>query len=154
MQGETLSRVHPDHVKVLRIQSFGLAAAAVLAALAIGEGLPVLRWYALALAVLFALFWIIRLPARRYAHKGYDMAPDRLRIARGLLFRSDTVVPFGRIQHIDVMQGPLERFFGLATLVVHTAGTHNASVSLAGLKRETADAMREEIRSHIKRQTL
>ena len=62
-------------------------------------------------------------------------------------------MPFGRVQHIDVDQGPLERAFHLATLTVHTAGSHNASVSLPGLAHEDAVAMREEIRAAIRRDT-
>ena len=103
--------------------------------------------------LLIALALIIRVPARRYGSRGYQISADRLRVVRGLLFRSDTVVPFGRVQHIDVNQGPLDRFFGLATLTLHTAGNHNASVSLPGLGEELAREMREDIRAHIRRET-
>lgn len=151
---DELAKVHPDHVKVLRIQSIIAGALTIIVTVIIGLIISPVRWYVIAFGVALALFWIIRLPARRYAHKGYVMSDDRLRVARGLLFRSDTVVPFGRVQHIDVTQNPLERLYGLATLVVHTAGTHNSSVALAGLKRADADAMREDIRRHIKRETL
>lgn len=82
------------------------------------------------------------------------MSTDRLRVVRGILFRHDTVVPFGRVQHIDVNQGPVDRFFGIATLTLHTAGSHNASVHLPGLGELLARDMREEIRSHIKREAL
>ena len=82
------------------------------------------------------------------------MGTDRLRVVRGIMFRSDTVVPFGRVQHIDVDQGPLERAYDLATLTLHTAGNHNASVSLPGLAAADAATMRETIRAHIKRETL
>ena len=64
------------------------------------------------------------------------------------------MVPFGRVQHIDVHQGPIERAYGLATLVLHTAGTHNASVALPGLGHDDALAMREDIRAHVKRETM
>ena len=63
-------------------------------------------------------------------------------------------MPFGRIQHIDVDQGLLDRGFDLATLVVHTAGTHNSTVSLPGLSEPDAAAIRETIRAHIKRETM
>ena len=96
----------------------------------------------------------MRAPLRRYHARGYQMGGDRLRVVRGLIFRSDTVVPFGRVQHIDVHQGPVERGYGLATLVLHTAGNHNASVALPGLGRDDALAMREEIRAHVKRETM
>jgi membrane protein YdbS with pleckstrin-like domain len=66
------------------------------------------------------------------------------------LFHSDTIIPFGRIQHIDVDQGPVQRRYDLATLSVHTAGSHNDTVSLPGLLHADALALRETIRAHIR----
>ena len=63
-------------------------------------------------------------------------------------------MPFGRVQHIDVDQGPIDRALDIATMTLHTAGTHNASVSLPGLGEDLAIRMREEIRAHIKRETM
>ena len=103
------------------------------------------------LPLLIVLGWIVFfLPWRRYSARGYVMGSDRLRVVKGILFHKDTVVPFGRVQHIDVERGPIERAFGLATLVLHTAGTHNASVSLPGLAEQDAVDMREAIRAKIK----
>src|SRR3546814_15781801 len=65
------------------------------------------------------------------------------------LFRTDTIVPFVRVQHIDVGQGPVERLFSLSHLIVHTSGTHNSTVTLPGLRADLAAAMRETIRRHI-----
>ncbi len=103
---------------------------------------------------LIAVLFVIRLPTRRWQARGYHMSDDRLRVVRGLLWRSDTVVPFGRVQHIDVDQGPIERFFDIATLTLHTAGSHNASVHLPGLNHTIATEIREEIRQHIRRDSL
>ena len=64
--------------------------------------------------------------------------------------RIRTVVPFGRVQHIDVAQGPIERSFGLATLILHTAGTRGASVPLPGLLFDEAERMRDRIRVKIR----
>ncbi|MBU1253584.1 MAG: PH domain-containing protein [Alphaproteobacteria bacterium] len=104
--------------------------------------------------LLLASAILLRLPQRRWQARGYVMADERLRVVRGLLFHSDTVVPFGRVQHIDVDQGPLERAYEIATLTVHTAGSHNASVHLPGLKHADALAMRDAIRAAIRRDTL
>jgi hypothetical protein len=93
-------------------------------------------------------------PARKYRHWGYDMGSDRLRIVRGYMFFRDTVVPFGRIQHIDVDQGPIDRRYDLATLTVHTAGNHNSTVTLPGLLHADALAMREAIRAAIRQDVL
>ena len=98
----------------------------------------------------FALFTIITYPGRRFERWGYQLLPDRLRVVRGLMFRVDTVVPFVRVQHIDVSQGPIERLFTVSTLTVHTAGTHNSVVDLPGLAPDDANVMRDAIRAQIR----
>lgn len=101
------------------------------------------------LAWLIAAILVATFPQRRAARWGFRMGADQLRVARGWLFRVDTVVPFVRVQHIDVGQGPVERWFGLSHLIVHTSGTHNSTVTLPGLHADLAAAMRETIRRHI-----
>ena len=73
-----------------------------------------------------------------------------LQVVRGWLFHSDTVVPLVRVQHIDVTRGPLDKMFGTASLVVHTAGTHNNTVTVPGLAPERANAIRDVIREHVR----
>ena len=153
MEGE-LTPLHPNVVKVVRWSAI-LTALPVLAVVSAWEVLGLVPRGVVIVPVLLLLAWfIVRIPLRRYAARGYSTEGDRLRVVRGLLWRKDTVVPFGRVQHIDVARGPLERHYGLATLVVHTAGTHNASVSLPGLGVEDAVRMREAIREKIRRDTL
>lgn len=149
-----LTPLHPSYVKLLRAQAALTSLPFVVAALvleAAADRLP--TGVFIAPVLLIATWAVLRVPLRRHAARGYDLGDDRLRVVRGLWFRSDTVVPFGRVQHIDIHQGALERGLGLATLTVHTAGTHNASVSLPGLAQADASAMREAIRAHIKRET-
>lgn len=153
-EGDALTPLHPNYVKVVRLATLGWALPFVIGALVLESADKLPRGAFLAPVVLVALYLIFRVPLRRYQARGYQLGGDRLRVVRGLLFRSDTVVPFGRVQHIDVHQGPLERAYGLATLVLHTAGTHNASVALPGLGHDDAVAMREAIRAHVKRETL
>ncbi len=149
-----LTQLHPNHVKVTRIVATLFALPFVIGAIIL-EAVDILPFGVFIVPVaLLALWLVIRIPLRRYHARGYDMGGDRLRVVKGILFRSDTVVPFGRIQHIDVHQGPLQRAYGISSLIVHTAGTHNASVLLPGLGNETALEMREDIRSHIKRETM
>ncbi|MEP5936871.1 MAG: PH domain-containing protein [Erythrobacter sp.] len=150
----TLTKLHPNYIKVLRIQTILTSLPFLVGALVVESAELLPKAVVVVPIALIALVAIIRLPARRHWARGYAMSADRLRVVRGILFRSDTIVPFGRIQHIDVDQGPLERFFGIATLTVHTAGTHNSSVTLPGLEHGLAMEMREEIRSHIKREAL
>lgn len=154
MDENPLTPLHPNYVKLLRLVAVLVALPAIVVALVleVRGGLP--RGVFLVPVALVGLWLIVRTPLRRYRARGYRMDADRLRVVRGMIFNSDTVVPFGRVQHIDVHQGPLERAYGLGTLVLHTAGNHNASVSLPGISHHDALAMREEIRAHLKRETM
>ena len=89
-------------------------------------------------------------PSRIYRRLGYALDGRLLRVVRGWLFHTDTVVPFVRVQHIDVTRGPLDKMFGTASLVVHTAGTHNSVVTLPGLAPDRATAIRDSIRAEIR----
>ena len=99
---------------------------------------------------LIGLSGIIVAPDRIYRRLGYAIDGRLLRTVRGWLFHTDTVVPFVRVQHIDVTRGPFDKMFGTATLVVHTAGTHNSIVTLPGLSPERAAEIREAIRAEIR----
>lgn len=68
-----------------------------------------------------------------------------MRIRQGVFWRREVSIPRSRVQHTDVTQGPLDRMLDLARLVIHTAGTHNASVTLAGLRHEDALAARDHL---------
>lgn len=151
---DSLTKLHPNYIKALRIQAIAIAIPFLIGALVVESAEILPKAVVVVPIALIALAAIVRLPMRRHMARGYAMSGDRLRVVRGILFRSDTIVPFGRVQHIDVDQGPLERFFGIATLTLHTAGTHNSSVTLPGLEHGLAMEMREEIRSHIKREAL
>ena len=89
-------------------------------------------------------------PGRIYRRLGYALDGRLIRIVRGWLFHVDTVVPFVRVQHIDVTRGPFDKLFGTASLIVHTAGTHNSVVTLPGLAPERASAIRDLIRAEIR----
>lgn len=97
-----------------------------------------------------ALAAVTLVPRRIHRRLGYRLSDRTLRIVRGWLFHTDTLVPLVRVQHLDVARGPLDKAFGTASLVVHTAGTHNSIVTLPGLAPETAEAMRAAIRAEIR----
>ena len=150
---DSLTLLDPRYKTMMRVIA-ALVAVALLVGATIAEiAIPGWTGVVWAPAALVVAYLVLYLPMRRFATRGYSLAEERLRVVRGVLFRSDTVVPFGRVQHIDVDQGPLERGFGLATLTVHTAGSHNSSVSLPGLAHQDALAMREAIRAAIRRNT-
>jgi membrane protein YdbS with pleckstrin-like domain len=86
-----------------------------------------------------------RWSAAVYHHTSYRVGGDGLEIRRGVLWRKVINVPRTRVQHTDVSQGPLERAYGLGTLVVYTAGTEHARVSLPGLDHAVALRLRGEL---------
>lgn len=68
----------------------------------------------------------------------YVVREDSLYLHRGVLTRVQTLVPYVRVQHIDTRRSPLERAVGLSTLVVYTAGSRGADVTIPGLEPDRA----------------
>lgn len=93
-----------------------------------------------------ALAWHLQhWPAVAHRHTSYRLDGKVFEIRRGVFWREIVSVPRSRVQHTDVSQGPLERTYGLGTLVVYTAGTDHAKVELHGLSYEAALQMREHL---------
>lgn len=94
-----------------------------------------------------ALVWggiNLALVPRRVRAIGYAEAPTELWLRRGLFFRTVTVVPYGRMQYVDIKTGPLLSAFNLASVTLHTASASTDAV-LPGLPREEADRLREQL---------
>ncbi len=154
MSDETLTQLDPSYTTVMRIEGLLATIPFVIGASVLSVASVVPAWVPGIPVLILAILLIGVIPLKRYRSRGYNMSADRLRVVKGVLFHADTVVPFSRVQHLDVEQNPIERAFGVARLILHTAGTHNASVTLPGLTYATAASMREEIRQHVKRESL
>ena len=68
---------------------------------------------------------------------------------KGWIIRRIKTCPFNRIQNCSVQSGPLERRYGLASLVVYTAGADGADIRISGLLHEEAEQLRHFILSKI-----
>lgn len=101
------------------------------------------------IGLLLAIALIVIAPQRAYRRLRYGMGERLLQVVRGWMFHTDTVVPLVRVQHLDVVRGPFDKLFGTASLVVHTAGTHNSVVTVPGLAPGRAAEMRDIIREHV-----
>jgi hypothetical protein len=116
--------------------------------LLVGDELPVGRillpilWLSL---VLLGAWKAYSWPARAYQHTSYRVDDQGIEIRKGVYWRVVINVPRSRVQHIDVSQGPIERRFGLGTLVIYTAGTDHAEVKLSGLEHGRALRIREHL---------
>lgn len=95
--------------------------------LALAIGLPFGAW----------LSW------KRHRRTCWRLDAHALAVKQQHLWYQETRVPRARVQHLDVHRGPLQRLAGLATLVVHTAGSRLDAVSISGLELADAEALRD-----------
>jgi uncharacterized protein len=70
-------------------------------------------------------------PGLRWRRWRYEIREDEVDLQRGIVWVSRTLVPLARIQHVDTQSGPLQRRFGLATVVFYTAAGANQIPELA-----------------------
>jgi len=85
-----------------------------------------------------------RFLARRVAAWGYAERRDDLMVRRGVLIRRQSVIPYGRMQFIDVTAGPVERSLGLATVRMHTAAAAS-DARIPGLAQADAAKLRDQL---------
>ncbi|MEZ3143077.1 PH domain-containing protein [Halobaculum sp. MBLA0143] len=98
-----------------------------------------------AVATLVGLLGIV-FAVLRYRVWGYEIRDDSLYLVRGVLTRRVSSVPFVRVQHVDTRRGPVERAVGLASVVVYTAGSRGADITVPGLTPDRATQLRERLR--------
>ena len=100
--------------------------------------------YALCGALLGAAFgaWLGR---KHWRHTHWRLDDDGFTLRRGRMWRSETRVPQSRVQHLDLKRGPLERRYGLSTLVIHTAGSRHSALTVGGLGEADAERLRDRL---------
>jgi len=104
----------------------------------------VLSWAAL--VPVLAMLWAWWLIGRQVRAIGYAERDDDLLIRHGIMWKSMVVVPYGRLQYVDVETGPVSRLFGLASVQLHTAsaGSH---ARIPGLLPSEASRLRDQLAS-------
>jgi len=93
--------------------------------------------------IIYLLFMVMTYMS--YTKKSYAIRERDLIYNKGLIWRSSTVIPFNRVQHCEINQGPIERLFGLSELKVFTAGGASSDMSIPGLLPDTAERLKEFI---------
>jgi hypothetical protein len=98
----------------------------------------------IALGIIFALVWV----GKYYNSMHYKLTDHEMTWHRGVWFRSTGIVPYNRITNVDIVQGPVSRRYGIATIKIQTAGYSAANAKSAEI---TIEGMRnfEEIRDSI-----
>ena len=142
-----LDRLHPAAITLWRL-SYAFRGALFVAFAVAGEliadlplppGLP-----AFVLGVV-TLLVVTLVPPARYRAWGYRLRAEDLYLRHGILFRTTSIVPHARIQHVDTRHGPIDRWLGLAAVVVFTAGTRGAVLTIPALAAGEAEALRDRL---------
>ncbi|MDN4643770.1 PH domain-containing protein [Arthrobacter sp. PsM3] len=150
--GISWRRVSPKYVTV-RLAGWALANLVVVSLLCLPLILVVNGWwqsFPLWLAVgipavtLVLALWRLLLIPRQVRAIGYAEREDDLLIRRGIFFQRTLVVPYGRMQYVDIGAGPVERGLGLCTLKLHTASA-GTNAEIPGLPAAEGARLREQL---------
>jgi membrane protein YdbS with pleckstrin-like domain len=85
--------------------------------------------------------WFLR---RRFRAWRYQERHEDLIVARGVMVQRLSVVPYGRMQFVEVTAGPIERLFHLSTVKLHTAAAAS-DARIPGLEQAEAARLRDRL---------
>jgi membrane protein YdbS with pleckstrin-like domain len=123
--------------------AYVVVAAGVIALFVIAEVPRTVAWIATAVAIA-ALIWLWWLIGRRVRSFGYSERADDLLVTSGIMFRRLVIVPYGRMQLVDVKAGPIDRLLGVTTIQLHTAAA-TTDAAIPGLEPDIAAALRDRL---------
>jgi membrane protein YdbS with pleckstrin-like domain len=110
----------------------GLASVSTAASIGVGAGAVVVFGWA---------WWMI---GRNWRSWGYAERLDDLLVVHGALFKTLVIVPYGRMQLVDLVAGPIERSFGLVNVKLHTAAA-STDARIRGLQPDDAGRLRDRL---------
>ncbi|MEZ9820242.1 PH domain-containing protein [Shewanella sp. 10N.286.45.A1] len=96
-------------------------------------------------AVLLLMFAIGYLSHRQAQKLGYGVCEHEFLMEKGLWWHKRTSLPYSRLQHVSLSQGPLQRHFNLFTLKCFSAGSGSAEIELPGIEQHTAEHLRQHL---------
>lgn len=143
------SGLEKTYLKVLFLNRLVMAVVLLIIVIAPVIWLPVdlpsvLSWIVIGATVLLALIILAITPAV-FRVKAYGIRQRDIVYLNGLIFRVTTVIPFNRVQHAEIKNGPVDRLFGLARLKIYTAGGSQSDMTIPGLTLETAEKIKDLI---------
>lgn len=106
--------------------------------------LPVLWLVVYAIAALAAFVWTWWIIGRRVRSFGYAEREGDLLVVSGILVRRLVVVPYGRMQMVDLRAGPIDRWLGISTVQLHTAAA-TTDAAIPGLLPADAADLRDRL---------
>lgn len=104
-------------------------------------------WIPFIVIILLSIVFILRaieiekgFPLKKFGIRQYDMIYQS-----GFFYFTETVVPYNRIQHVEIKQGPLSRLFSLYSLRLYTAGASSGDLVIDGLDKSTAEKLKAKV---------
>lgn len=96
--------------------------------------------------LLLQILNIVVYPIIEYIQWAYLIDNDRIEIKKGIIWRTHTVIPISRIQHVCTKSGPLQNMFGLASVDINTAGGVH---TIEELNKKTAEEICELLKNIV-----
>lgn len=106
------------------------------------------HWLALGTWVCLLLFTLF-VSYKEYFVRGYVLREHDISYRHGWIFNHQITVPFNRIQHTEVNQGPIDRIYNLCELEIFTAGGVASDLSISGLDPIDAALIKEFISNKV-----
>lgn len=109
---------------------------------------PAWRWAAIVLWLLILIWQLIKI-RKGFEKKSYALRQKDIIYRTGWIFKKSTIIPFSRVQHCDIKQGPVERMYDLARLNIYTAGGSTSDMTIPGLSPERAEQLKQYVSGKI-----
>jgi len=111
-------------------------------------------WWGLCVLIPVALICLIigvQFGRNRWHYTRWRLDDNGFHLRKGRWWQKEVFIPRTRVQHLDIHNGPMERSRGLATLVIHTAGTQSHALKQEGFRLETAQQLRDALIPQVQR---
>jgi hypothetical protein len=141
----TYEKLHPNHLKSeLVVLSIFLSIVGIIGfVIAFAINIPInFIFIGLAVFLLFAASLVV-IMIKSHHQKGYAIRDKDVLYKEGLFFKSETIIPFNRVQHVEVNQGAVDRMFTLAELGIFTAGGSASDLKIPGLTPPQAHKIKD-----------
>lgn len=144
-----MESLSPSYLKVsyLGTAIFFMILAAILIGIHFFAEFDIPSWIKLVGSGVWLLLFVLSLwhTYEDFQIQGFAIRERDLTYRSGVFFRSTTVIPYNRIQHAEVKQGPIERRFNLQRLEIYSAGGDGSDLYIPGLPGNRADQLKDYI---------
>lgn len=108
------------------------------------------QWVAISLTMLVFIYWLLSIflmPHLAWKNWRYAVDQNEIDLKRGVIFKTRTLIPLSRVQHVDTRQGPLLGWYNLASVTISTAATTH---EIPALDEVLADRVRQQISTYAR----